>query len=872
MTQLLGREAVVSRVVAALERTDREGTSVVVVCGPAGVGTSAVVEEALRPLGAKVARAQGALPSDATAPVWWIDDAQRLPLAAVDRLRAGIADGTRVVLLSGRTPLGEPLETVVRDAVRADPACVVDVSPLDADVAVIAVRAPGLDEAAPAVDAERAVRLAADSGSRLRLLAAVLASDEGDGVRGTAVRVAVDDLLRDLTPPARRLLDVVVTGGGDVRAAAVERVFLRDGDASRESFDEVLAELESASLVEVDGVRLPMGVPIVAEVIAAEVGASRAAALHVAYAETLASLEGVDPRETAVHVHAVADRLPRAFSTSVLTAAAERRFEALDPLGAAVDLAAAAALLEVAADRGSTADRAAAFDVLLKLGIAYYQGGRIEPAHEVYRRAERFQDAASPTKIAEFELNRTYVRADRGHPASVPLAYSGPPDGGVERSADVAVMRLFLVDRDNDPVELDAVCTQLIALDGDAASAAERGAAALGSSIRASMAGDHVLARAEAERALRMAGDSSVIVYGGIQRELIRLNTLYGDLAAALRHADGDSFALAGRIPRVVEGSAIIHGASVALLQGDVLDAAARAERALTATRLSPVPRGIVRCVSWVAVISAMRGDLARARMLIAEAGRLFPLDGNLRLAAIVLLARAQLALRESGAMPPSVDLSLERVEGPARLLLPLLLARLAILNGDAATVERALDELDRLEGSLVAAALAQRVRALMLVPTRRRRDAADALDESATTLERLGFRGFAAETRLEWAELAAERADPTARAAVVGLVPYFDAQGLDDWSDRSRRLARTLGVRIGGRRGGVGELTRRESEVVDLVLAGLTNADVARRLFLSERTVETHLQHVYRRLGVDSRLGLITKLGAVSAVEADDG
>ena len=81
------------------------------------------------------------------------------------------------------------------------------------------------------------------------------------------------------------------------------------------------------------------------------------------------------------------------------------------------------------------------------------------------------------------------------------------------------------------------------------------------------------------------------------------------------------------------------------------------------------------------------------------------------------------------------------------------LLARLAVLNHDADTVESALAELDRLDGSPVAAVLAQRVRALMLLPTRRRREATDALEGSANTLERLGFAGFAAETRLEWAD-----------------------------------------------------------------------------------------------------------------------
>jgi DNA-binding CsgD family transcriptional regulator len=51
-----------------------------------------------------------------------------------------------------------------------------------------------------------------------------------------------------------------------------------------------------------------------------------------------------------------------------------------------------------------------------------------------------------------------------------------------------------------------------------------------------------------------------------------------------------------------------------------------------------------------------------------------------------------------------------------------------------------------------------------------------------------------------------------------------------------------------------VGALSPRELEVLKLVAEGLTNAQVAERLFVSPRMVNAHLNSIYHKLGVGSR------------------
>jgi DNA-binding CsgD family transcriptional regulator len=55
----------------------------------------------------------------------------------------------------------------------------------------------------------------------------------------------------------------------------------------------------------------------------------------------------------------------------------------------------------------------------------------------------------------------------------------------------------------------------------------------------------------------------------------------------------------------------------------------------------------------------------------------------------------------------------------------------------------------------------------------------------------------------------------------------------------------------------GWGSLTKAELDVVRLVSEGLPNKDIATRLFVSPRTVQAHLTHVYTKLGLTSRVQL---------------
>jgi DNA-binding CsgD family transcriptional regulator len=100
------------------------------------------------------------------------------------------------------------------------------------------------------------------------------------------------------------------------------------------------------------------------------------------------------------------------------------------------------------------------------------------------------------------------------------------------------------------------------------------------------------------------------------------------------------------------------------------------------------------------------------------------------------------------------------------------------------------------------------------------------------------------------------DRKKRLARDALVEALDLFEVCGAEGWADRARS---ELGA-VGGRRRQEG-LTPAEQRVAELVAEGRTNREVAATLVLGERTVETHLTHIYAKLGIRSRTELARTL-----------
>lgn len=260
------------------------------------------------------------------------------------------------------------------------------------------------------------------------------------------------------------------------------------------------------------------------------------------------------------------------------------------------------------------------------------------------------------------------------------------------------------------------------------------------------------------------------------------------------------------------------------------------------------------------AYAALITGDAAGARQAAEEAWRHTVPARELYARCFNPMAEAALACGDVAAARRWVDDTVAVVPGWHQMGARTVRAHIALAQGDLDQAERdaheALVIAARTQGYLrVADALECLVRLAADVGTHSY--GARLLGASAAIRERMGHARFA---------LYQEGYDSAVAAIREGLGQNAFEASWDEGAALSTEEAIAYAQRGRGERkrpsSGWESLTPMENDVVRLVREGLGNKDIGARLFISPRTVQTHLTHVYSKLGLTSRVQLVQEAG----------
>jgi DNA-binding CsgD family transcriptional regulator len=312
----------------------------------------------------------------------------------------------------------------------------------------------------------------------------------------------------------------------------------------------------------------------------------------------------------------------------------------------------------------------------------------------------------------------------------------------------------------------------------------------------------------------------------------------------------------------------LFHWAQAEMTSGAWDRAAQLCDEAIQLTRQIGLDVFETLCLSILAEIDAYRGESERARRAIPERLRLVE-AGRFRWGAFRLrIALAVLELAEGdGAAAwqqaaPVLGEAGELDEYQAQLAGSVAIEAL-LATGNVQEAERLLEQIGRraAEGDTALGPLVRRNRGLLAAAKGDQEGAMTLLEAAARLPEppqgvnpfELGRTLLALGTVQRQAQHKRLARDTLDRA-----VEIFDELGARVWTDKARSEVR----RIGGRTASDSELSETERRIVELVVAGLRNREVAAELSLSPNTVVWNLSKVYRKLGVSSR----TELAALMA------
>jgi DNA-binding CsgD family transcriptional regulator len=262
-----------------------------------------------------------------------------------------------------------------------------------------------------------------------------------------------------------------------------------------------------------------------------------------------------------------------------------------------------------------------------------------------------------------------------------------------------------------------------------------------------------------------------------------------------------------------------------------------------------PGPR--VEALGCLADLRLRQGRLEEAEALLA----LVDDQGDVALpAAAVRLARGEPAVA-AGLLARRARLLGDRNIELAPTLALLVDAHLADGDLDAATdVASHLERVAQEDGRPTATALSVLAVAHVAVARQDRLAALHALERSLEEFARLDLPLETGRVHLELARLVSDERPELAITEGRSALAVFERLGASTDADMASSLLRSLGVAAGQRPRTLHELTRREQEVLGLVGLGLSNPEIAERLFISRKTASHHVSNVLAKLGMRNR------------------
>ncbi len=335
------------------------------------------------------------------------------------------------------------------------------------------------------------------------------------------------------------------------------------------------------------------------------------------------------------------------------------------------------------------------------------------------------------------------------------------------------------------------------------------------------------------------------------------------DLAARFSAAAAPGLRAQGRLGLLPRALAVQAWSRVRL--GDLAGAGPAAAEAARFARETgqPFMAGLATAVQ--AEIAALRGEHKQAKTLADEAERAGLAAGARPVLATVQLTRGLTGLSEGRFEDAFADL--RRLLDPADPAYQLALRTYCVAELTEAAVRAG--RTDELRGVLAELECLDTPSPALQIGLRYARAVLDPSDELFAVALEADLTGWPAErgrVHLAYGEwLRRQRRVIESRTHLRTARKTFDALGMAAWADRARRELRSAGESSPHRGPDARDkLTPHELSIAQLAAEGLTNREIGQRLYLSHRTVGTHLHRIFPKLGVSSRADLAGTLKAL--------